>query len=90
MSLVFLLSRQPETRGGLYIWGTPDYGLFIQSRGQMLWKIGQFAYHPEWRLFDFLAGIGTAPRENTLPTPWGWTRLRETAIRISGDAGKSV
>lgn len=51
MSLVFLLSRQPETRGGLYIWGTPDYGLFIQSRGQMLWKIGQFAYHPEWRFF---------------------------------------
>ena len=68
LSCLFFLSRQPETRGGLYIWGTPDYGLlFIQSRGQMLWKIGQFAYHPEWS-FSLASG---QRRGRTLCRPHG-------------------
>lgn len=88
--LSFFSPDSRETRGFVYLGNPGLWRYSIDLGGQMLRKFGQFAYHPKWSFFGLFSGIGAAPRENTLPTPWGWTRLSETAIRISGEAGKRI
>ena len=83
--LSFFSPDSRETRGFVYL-GNPGLWAIIHS-------ISGANVVENWAIrlpsgVEFFIGIGTAPRENTLPTPWGWTRLSETAIRISGEAGK--